>query len=58
MNLNDDKNGYTYNKKYENNWRHYLNLYREYKYNIEDGLNQRWGGMTYLARDLGKLIIE
>ena len=56
--LNDDKKlefNLTYNKKYENNWRHYLNLYREYKYNIEDGLNQRWGGMTYLARDLGKL---
>jgi len=56
--LNDDKNldfDLYYNKKLDYNWKYYLELSRDYKYNIEDGLKQRWGAKTYLARDLGKL---
>ncbi|MFP4017137.1 MAG: hypothetical protein ACLFUI_08885, partial [Halanaerobiales bacterium] len=35
--------------------KYYLKLYRDYSYNDEDGLKQRWGGLTYLSRDVGQL---
>lgn len=44
-----------FDKKFPDNWRYHLDLYRDYRYNPEEGLKQRWGGSTYLARNLGRL---
>ncbi len=55
---NDNKNidfDLTFDKDFNHNWRYYLDLYRDYNYNVEDGLKQRWGGKTYLSRDIGTL---
>lgn len=56
--LNDDKDldfDINIQKNFANSWKYYLELYRDYKYNSEDGLKQRWGGKTYLKRDMRKL---
>ncbi|MFP4662344.1 MAG: LptF/LptG family permease [Halanaerobiales bacterium] len=55
---NDDENigfNLTYDKDFIYNWKYYLNFYRYYSYNKDDGLKQRWGGLTYLSRDIGQL---
>ena len=36
-----------FDKKFPDNWRYHLDLYRDYRYNPEEGLKQRWGGSTY-----------
>ncbi len=55
---NDDKDiafDLNFNKEFNYNWKYHLDLYRDYKYNNEDGLKQRWGGKTYISRDTGNL---
>ncbi|MFW6288143.1 MAG: LptF/LptG family permease, partial [bacterium] len=53
-NKNDDKD-LTFELNYENeglpyDWEYYLELYSDYKYNQEDGLGSRWGGLSYFSR--------
>lgn len=44
-----------FDKNLPGKWRYHLDLYRDYRYKPEEPLKQRWGGSTYLARNLGRL---
>lgn len=55
---NDDKDLSTnliYRRDLVNNWDLYFNYNRDYKYNPEDGLKERWGTKSYLQKKYNDL---